>query len=76
MIYQSYFVKNHGFEHSSKSKRNFGNNLKQPLDAIDFSENNILKEDYQKVSKKFFLSNPVSFDGQNYQKQKGLGDSD
>ena len=24
----------------------------------------------------FFLSNPVSFNGQNYQKQKGLGTSD
>ena len=33
-----------------------------------------MKEDYQKALKKltlFFLSNPVSFNGQNYQKQKG-----
>ena len=38
-----------------------------------------MKEDYQKDLKKFtliFLSNPVSFNGQSYQKQKGLGTSD
>ena len=38
-----------------------------------------MKEDYQKVLKKltlFFLLNPVSFNGQNYQKQKGPGTSD
>ena len=38
----------------------------------------ILKEDYQKASKKltiFFLSNPVPFNGQSYQKQKGPGTS-
>ena len=38
-----------------------------------------MKEDYQKTFKKvnlFFLSNPVSFSGQNYQKQKGPGTSD
>ena len=38
-----------------------------------------MKEDYQKALKKltlFFLSNPVSFNGQNYQKQKGPGASD
>ena len=38
-----------------------------------------LKEDYQKALKKvtlFFLSNPVPFNGQNYQKQKGPGTSD
>ena len=37
-----------------------------------------MKEDYQKVLKKlalFLLSNQVSFNGQNYQKQKGLGTS-
>ena len=37
-----------------------------------------LKEDYQKAFKKlilFFLSNPVSFNGQSYQKQKGSGTS-
>ena len=36
----------------------------------------ILKEDYQKASKKltiFFLSNPVPFNGQSYQKQRGPG---
>ena len=38
-----------------------------------------MKEDYQKVLKKltlFFLLNPVSFNGQNYQKQKEPGTSD
>ena len=33
-----------------------------------------MKEDYQKAFKKltlFFLSNPVPFNGQSYQKQKG-----
>ena len=37
-----------------------------------------LKEDYQKASKKltiFFLSNPVPFNEQSYQKQKGPGTS-
>ena len=41
-------------------------------------EINILKEDYQKALKKltlFFLSNPVPFNGQSYQKQKGSGTS-
>ena len=36
-------------------------------------------EDYQKALKKFtlfFLSNPVLFNGPNYQKQKGPGTSD
>ena len=35
--------------------------------------------DFQKTLRKstlFFLSNPVSFNGQNYQKQKGPGTSD
>ena len=39
----------------------------------------ILKEDYQKALKKvtlFFLSNPVPFNGQSYQKQKGPGTRD
>ena len=39
----------------------------------------MLKGDYQKPFKKltlFFLSNPVPFNGQSYQKQKGLGTSD
>ena len=38
-----------------------------------------MKEDYQKALKKltlFFLSNPVPFNGRNYQKQKGSGTSD
>ena len=38
-----------------------------------------MKEDYQKTLKKltlFFLSNPVPFNGQSYQKQKGPGTSD
>ena len=40
----------------------------------EFSKEGILKEDYQKALKKFtlfFLSNPVPFNGQSYQKQKG-----
>ena len=38
-----------------------------------------MKEDYQKALKKvtsFFLLNPVPFNRQNYQKQKGPGTSD
>ena len=38
-----------------------------------------MKKDYQKAFKMltlFFLSNPVLFNGQNYQKQKGPGTSD
>ena len=38
----------------------------------------ILKEDYQKYFKKltlFFISNPVLFNRQSYQKQKGPGTS-
>ena len=38
-----------------------------------------MKDDYQKALKKltlFFLSNPVPFNGQSYQKQKGPGTSD
>ena len=38
-----------------------------------------MKERYQKAIKKvtlFFLSNPVQFNMQNYQKQKGPGTSD
>ena len=38
-----------------------------------------MKEDYQKALKKvtlFSLSNPVPFNRQNYQKQKGPGTSD
>ena len=39
----------------------------------------ILKEDYQKALKRliwFFLSNPVTFNGQSYLKQKDPGTSD
>ena len=38
-----------------------------------------MKEDYQKALKKltlFFLSNPIPFNEQSYQKQKGHGTSD
>ena len=38
-----------------------------------------MKEDYEKALKKltlFFLSDPVPFNGQSYQKQKGPGPSD
>ena len=38
-----------------------------------------MKEDYQKALKKlilFFLLNPVPFNGQSHQKQKGSGTSD
>ena len=44
-----------------------------------FLKNKILKEDFQKALEKstlLFLSNPVPFNGQNYQKQKGAGTSD
>ena len=54
------------------------NNPKQPLHTRN-SLKDILKEDYQKAFKKlslFFLSNPVPFNGQSYQKQKEPGTSD
>ena len=54
-------------------------NPKQPLHARNSFENNILKEDYQKPFKKStlsFLLNPVPFNLQSYQKQKGPGTSD
>ena len=54
------------------------NNPKQPLHVRNFFIN-ILKEDYQKALQKltlFFLSNPVPFNEQSYQKQKGPGTSD
>ena len=37
-----------------------------------------MKEDYQKALRKLtlFVSNPVPFNGQNYQKQNGPGTSD
>ena len=46
------------------------------MQEILFKIRFFLKEDYQKVLKTltlFFLSNPVPFDGQSYQKQKGSG---
>ena len=56
------------------------NNLNQPLHARNsFLKKDILKEDYQKGLKKltlFFLSNPVPFNGQSYQKQKWPGTSE
>ena len=56
------------------------NNPKQPLHARNsFKKEDILKEDYQKVLKKltiYFLLNPVPFNGQSHQKQKGPETSD
>ena len=59
---------------------NFG---KQPKTAIAckkfFWKYDILKEGYQKPFKKstlFFLPNPVPFNVESYQKQKGPGTSD
>ena len=45
----------------------------------EITSKDILKAGYQKALKKvtsFFLSNPVPFNGKNYQKQKGPGTSD
>ena len=53
------------------------NNPKQPLHTRDIAY--ILNEDYQKAFEKLtlvFFSNPVPFNGQNYQKQKGTGTSE
>ena len=55
------------------------NNPKQPLHTRNFFKNKIFWKDYQKPFKKltlFFLSNPVPFNGQSCQKQKGPGTSD
>ena len=55
------------------------NNPKQPLHARKSFKSNILKEEYQKALKKvtlFSLSNPVPFNRQNYQRQKGPGTND
>ena len=52
------------------------NNSKQPLHTRNYFKN---KEDYKKALKKltlFFLSNPVTFNRQSHQKQKGPGTSD
>ena len=49
------------------------NNLKQQLHTRNsFKNKYILKKDYEKLYKiiLFFLSNPVPFNGQSYQKQK------
>ena len=49
------------------------------MHAKNYFKSKILKEDYQKALKKvtsFFLWNPVPFNRQNYQKQKGPGTSD
>ena len=51
------------------------NNLKQPLHPRNFFKNKILKEDHQKLTL-FFLSNPVPFNRQSYQKQNWPGNSD
>ena len=56
------------------------NNQKQPLHAVkSFKKQDILKQDHQKDLNEvtlFFLLNPVPFNRQNYQKQKGHGTSD
>ena len=56
------------------------NNPKQPLLARNsFLNKGILKEDYQKASKKLslvFLSKPVPFNGQSYKTQNGCRTSD
>ena len=49
------------------------------MQGILFLKKKSFKEDYQKALKKMtlvFLSNLVSFNGQNYQKHKGPGTSD
>ena len=49
------------------------------MQEIILKVKDILKEDYQKALKKvafFFLSSPVSFNRQIYQKQKGPGTID
>ena len=53
--------------------------MQEIQNMIFFLKYDILKEDYQKALKNlilFFLSNPVSFNEQNYQKQKGPRASD
>ena len=45
------------------------------MQEIPLKKKDILKGDYQKSLKKltlFFLSNPVPFNGQSYQKNRGL----
>ena len=55
------------------------NSFKNKFKKEDFKEDYLFKEDYQKPLKKStlsFLSNPVPFNGQSYQKQKGPETSD
>ena len=55
------------------------NKPKQPLHTRNFFKNKILKEHFQKPFKEltlFFLSDPVPFNRQSYQKQKGPGTID
>ena len=56
------------------------NNPKQPLNRRHSIENRVfLKEDYQRALKSltlFLLLNPVPFNEQSYEKQKGPGTSD
>ena len=69
-----------------RTKADKKNDLFCPFHKFSYDENSsfhavqaILKEDYQKPSKKlilFFLLNPVSFSGQSYQKQTGSRTSD
>ena len=64
---------------SPRSLFNVGYNPNQPLHTINSFKNKILKEDYHQTSKKltlFFILNPVLYNGQSYQKQKGPGTSD
>ena len=54
------------------------NNPKQSWHARNSFKNKVFWQDYQKAFKKlslFFLSNPIPFNRQSYEKQKGLGTS-
>ena len=53
-----------------------GNNPKQPWHARNYFENKMFwKWIIKSLKKATFFLNPVSFNGQNYQKQKGPGTS-
>ena len=54
------------------------NNPKQPLHARNSLKNKYCERELSKSLKKvnFFFLNPVHFNGQSYQKQKGPGTSD
>ena len=58
----------------------FGNKLKQScLQEFFFLKKTILKEENQKAVKNltlFFLPNPVPFNGQDYEKERGSGTGD